>query len=400
MADQRRDEPFKRAGTEAPSTAQPADRLRDEAGILVDWLFDAALPLWWSNGADHANGGFQELLDPSGSVVAAPRRARVQARQVYVYATAGAMGWQGPWRAAVKHGLDYLLGRYFRPDGLVRASVSPAGEPVDEEPVLYDQAFGLLALSAADDSGGASDRARALIAAIDDRFRLDGLGYGSGDPARPFQSNPHMHLFEASLAWMARDPSARWSDLAERIAHLAMSRFVDASTGALREFFDACWAPASGVDGTIVEPGHQFEWAWLLYRWGRLTGSAAAIAVADRLFEIGAGHGLDRARVVAINALDDGFAPLDPSARLWPQTEWIKAALLAAESSLSDRDRDRHLSQALDGIAGLKRYLLPNGTWRDKLGVNDVFVEEPAPASSLYHIVGAIAEVARVAGAP
>ncbi len=112
------------------------ERLREEAGILKPWLFDAALPLWWSNGADHARGGFEELLDLEGEPVAAPRRARVQARQVYVYATAGAMGWDGPWRVAADHGLDYLLTRFSRPDGLVRTSYSPTGAPVDDGPFI------------------------------------------------------------------------------------------------------------------------------------------------------------------------------------------------------------------------------------------------------------------------
>jgi mannose-1-phosphate guanylyltransferase/mannose-6-phosphate isomerase len=378
-----------------PISIKPMDRLRDEASVLRDWLFDAALPLWWLNGADHANGGFEELLDRGGFAVAAQRRARVQARQIYVYATAGGMGWDGPWRSALDHGLDYFVTRYFRPDGLVRPWVSRSGAPAEDDPVLYDQAFGLLALSAVGDAPWTIDKARGLLAAIEGRFRFDGDGYRSGDPKRPFQSNPHMHLFEASLAWMVRDPSPLWSDLASRIADLAMSRFVDASTGALREFFDESWRPAFGVDGTIVEPGHQFEWAWLLYRWARLTGSSAATDVANRLFEIGAVHGLDRTRQVAINALDDSFAPFDSSARLWPQTEWIKAALLAAESSSAGRER--LLSQAVDGITALKTYLLPNGTWRDRLKPDGVFVDEPAPASSLYHIIGAMAEVARVA---
>ena len=238
--------------TAAPMAADPSHRLREEAGVLERWLFDTALPLWWSSGADHVNGGFQELLDLDGSPVAAPRRARVQARQVYVYATAGAMGWAGAWREAIDHGLDYFLAHYFRSDGLVRPAVSPVNELSDEEPVLYDQAFGLLALAAAETaSTGASridDRARALLAAIERRFGGDGPGYRSGDPGRPFQSNPHMHLFEAALAWMVCDPSVVWSDLAARLADLAMSLFVDASTGALREFFNDRWAPAAGID--------------------------------------------------------------------------------------------------------------------------------------------------------
>ena len=395
MTDQHHD----RKMTPEETTSDLFERLGLAADDLGHWLFDAALPLWWSTGADHANGGFEELLDLEGRPVVAMRRARVQARQVYVYATAGAMGWRGPWQAAVDHGLDYFIARYFRSDGLVRASVSPVGAPVDDGPVLYDQAFGLLALAAAetgpDGAKATGPRARALLAAIDGHFSLDGLGYRSGDPARPFQSNPHMHLFEAALAWMAIDPSTIWSELAARIANLAMTRFVDGSSGGLREFFDERWGPAAGVDGTIVEPGHQFEWAWLLYRWGRRTGTAAAITVADRLFEIGASHGIDGGLKVAINAVDDRFAPLDPSARLWPQTERIKAAVLATESSRSGRDRQ--LLEAIDGIAGLKLYLLPNGTWRDKLNPNGLFIDEPAPASSLYHIIGAVAEVTRLA---
>jgi mannose-6-phosphate isomerase len=389
--------------TEEVSTSSDVRRrLNDEAESLRRWLFDAALPLWWSSGADHVRGGFEELLALDGSPAPAARRARVQARQVYVYATAGSMGWNGPWRAAVDHGLEYVLARYIRPDGLVRASVTADGAPADDGPVLYDQAFGLLALAAAesgaDGAKGTGGLARTLLAAIESRFRLRSSGYESGDPSRTFQSNPHMHLFEAALAWMARDPSPLWPDLASRIAELAMTRFVDPSTGGLREFFDDRWAPAAGAEGTVVEPGHQFEWAWLFYRWGLLTGDASAGDVARRLYQIGVEHGVDIERNVAFNTLDDRFAPIDLSARLWPQTERIKAAVLAAETEPSQAER--HLLEAIEGVAGLKRYLRPNGTWRDKLNADGRFVEEPAPASSLYHIIGAIAEIGRAAKPP
>ncbi|PTT76204.1 mannose-6-phosphate isomerase, partial [Pseudomonas sp. HMWF010] len=36
------------------------------------------------------------------------------------------------------------------------------------------------------------------------------------------------------------------------------------------------------------------------------------------------------------------------------------------------------------------------GLWRDKLTPEGAFIEEPAPASSLYHIVAAIQELQRV----
>lgn len=149
----------------AASALDLSRKLRAQAGELEHWLFKSALPLWWSKGADHERGGFQELLDQKGSPVEAPRRARVQARQIYVYAIAGEMGWDGPWRAAMNHGLNYFLAEYFGSDGLVRPVAMCGAATSDESPVLYDQAFGLLAFAAVQTaSAGAvttGDRARA-----------------------------------------------------------------------------------------------------------------------------------------------------------------------------------------------------------------------------------------------
>ncbi|MCC7268557.1 MAG: N-acylglucosamine 2-epimerase, partial [Caulobacteraceae bacterium] len=49
------------------------------AAFARQWLFDEALPLWAERGLDPA-GGFHDQLDDTGQPVAAPKRARVQAR--------------------------------------------------------------------------------------------------------------------------------------------------------------------------------------------------------------------------------------------------------------------------------------------------------------------------------
>ena len=51
-----------------------------------------------------------------------------------------------------------------------------------------------------------------------------------------------------------------------------------------------------------------------------------------------------------------------------------------------------------DALRGLGRFLdVPTrGLWRDWMDEGGGFVEEPAPASSFYHIVGAIAELERL----
>src|SRR5690606_35842976 len=136
-----------------------------EADALRAWLFETALPLWWTNGADHARGGFYDALTLEKAPLE-PRRARVQCRQVFVYALAGRLGWSGPWREAAWHGMDYFLARYRRPDGLWLAKVDGQGRILDGTPLLYEQAFALLAFA----SLQAADPARAVLQ--DEALRL------------------------------------------------------------------------------------------------------------------------------------------------------------------------------------------------------------------------------------
>src|SRR5262245_52065680 len=97
-----------------------------------DWLRDAALPLWWRNGADHLQGGFHEALTLEGQPATGLRRSRVQARQAWSFARAGALGWAGPWRRAAGHGMSFLLRAYLRGPDQLAASVNPDGSPRDD----------------------------------------------------------------------------------------------------------------------------------------------------------------------------------------------------------------------------------------------------------------------------
>ena len=57
-----------------------------------------------------------------------------------------------------------------------------------------------------------------------------------------------------------------------------------------------------------------------------------------------------------------------------------------------------YVSRALEAVQTLLRYLetpVP-GLWRDRLTVEDTFIDEPAPASSFYHIVGAALALERL----
>jgi mannose/cellobiose epimerase-like protein (N-acyl-D-glucosamine 2-epimerase family) len=368
-------------------------RIEQQHNQLCSWLCDAAYPLWSTRGVD-PQGGFHERLQQNGEPLAEPRRARVQPRQAYCFAMAPSLGWRGDAAKPVKHGLDYFVSRYQRPDGLFRTLVAADGSSLDDRALLYDQAFGLLGFHLGAMIGDArAERERhalALHTLVVQTMKRAGLGFESGVPASlPLQSNPHMHLFEAALAGCeVCSESILWKNLADEIAALALSKFIDSSSGALREFFDESWTPASGVPGRIVEPGHQFEWAWLLLRWGGASNPGAR-AAALKLIDIGEQHGVRNG--LACNSLLDDFSPHDAGSRMWPQTERVKAAAIAARLT----GEAKYFAMIVAAVDGLLRYLATPiaGLWFDRIGADGKPVDEPAPASSFYHLVAAIAEL-------
>lgn len=388
-----------RIKAEAPAHADIPDR-RDPAPFarFGDWMRTAALPLWATLGAC-ADGAFVEALTAGGRPAGDRRRARVQSRQIFVFCRAGARGWQGPWREQVEAGLDRFLTDYVRSDGAVRNALTTDGAVLDDTALLYEQAFALLALATAHAAGVQPERCEAQARIMLDRLTANGLPDGGWreDGAHPWQANANMHLFEAAQAWEARGIDPRWATVADNIAGLAMDHLIDAGGGFLREFFRSDWTPAEGADGRLVEPGHQFEWSWLLSCHALSRGDDRIMAAAKRLYAHGL-RGVDAQRGVAVDAMDDTLAIREPRARLWPQTEWLRASLAMAALS-AGVERGLRLSEADRAMRALALYLRPNGTWHDRLEPSGSFVEEAAPASSLYHIVGAFDQACEAARA-
>jgi mannose-1-phosphate guanylyltransferase/mannose-6-phosphate isomerase len=384
---------------------------------LTDWLNSAALPIWWALGFDREHGGFREALDLEGRPAEPFRRLRVQARQAYAYAASAALGWRGPWPQAIEGALDCLHRRYRREDGLYRTLARPDGSTFDDTALLYDQAFVLIGLAAAARAMPERRReleveARGLLDRIIATFHCESGGYREVDFARSppryglaqegeFQCNAPMHLFEATLAWAQLGGDERWTAVAGEIGTLCCERFVDPETGGLPELYDAGWGRAAGDAGRIRDPGHHQEWAWLLEQWSWVSGRADAAEAAARLFDAGE-RGLDPVRGVLVDSLWDDFSPRERTARLWPQTERLKAAHILARRSGPQREAYQAASlQAADAVARFLQTPLP-GLWRDRMEPDGRFAEGPAPASSLYHIVSAIAELGdlRIVPAP
>ena len=120
----------------------------------------------------------------------------------------------------------------------------------------------------------------------------------------------------------------QWHRYLDReIATLCLDRFIDRDTAALRELFASDWTPVRGMQGEVLEPGHHYEWAFLLDRWAKLTGRKRPPEV-PKLIAFADAKGLDRKRRVAINGIGLDGSVDDAAARLWPQTERIRAYLI------------------------------------------------------------------------
>ena len=365
------------ANTVAPSERQAAlHELKTLRATLAGWLKESAYPAWASCGIDARNGGFEESLAQDGTALAQARRARVQPRQIYAFAQAGAFGWTGDSNSIVALGIEYFERFYRRPDGLFRTLAGTDGAPADDRALLYDQAFALLGYAAAATALEAHEQfeARALgfMQAIKNEFAAGGGAFRSTEGhANGYESNPHMHLLEACLAWAEIGTAPLWAETVQGLATLALTRFIRPDSGALGEAYGSDWRPASGLAGRLIEPCHQFEWACLLLRAGPQAGLASSQAAALRLLQLGEERGVrDR---VAVNSLLDDFTVHDSNARCWPQTERLKASLLAARLS----GDDRHWQPAVEAAKSLLPYLdtpVP-GLWWDIRLSSGKFVE-------------------------
>lgn len=356
----------------------------------ADWLSRQALPLWLERGAHPGDGGFIECLSQKGDPESVPRRTLVQARQIYAFRTARELGVCDPARALalIESGTRFLLERCSLPDGSFCFSIDPQGHR-QGRPELYTQAFALFGLAnafAVLKRPELKERALELIAYLEGHRR--GLRGGFTEmtvAGLAYQSNPHMHLFEALLFWMDSDSEPVWRTLADEILDLALTKMIDPASGALAEHFDEGWSPLREEGRFIFEPGHQYEWSWLMGLHQKLTGRDL-MTPRKKLFAVAERTGLHPDRPVAMDELWSDFSVRTDSARFWPQCERIKAAAQLGEWRAAD-----------EALRMLFLYLetpLP-GLWFDRMSGDGVLQPQSAKASSFYHIIGALSEYER-----
>jgi mannose/cellobiose epimerase-like protein (N-acyl-D-glucosamine 2-epimerase family) len=367
---------------------------------LRGWTFGTLIPAWIERAVDRRAGGYVELLESDGRPIPeADRGTLTTARLVYTFSHAAHLGGGDQALAAARHGFA-LLSKAETLIGYVPKRFLPDGTATDARLDLYDLAFVLFACAhyhRATGETAALALADRTMAAIEAGLAHRAGGFAEDDLGTlPRRQNPHMHLLEAFHALAEASGSQRWLDEAGKIASLAATCFIDAG-GTLGEFFDEDWAPMPGLPGRRREPGHQFEWVWLLHHHHRLTGWAPAPELAEGLFRFGLAHGLERApgrSPLALDAVAPDGAVLEPTKLLWPQTELIKA--LAARWEFLGDAAARDLLRRQLGLL-FRHYVDPaTGLWANQLDADERPLPVKLPARVLYHLFLCLAEVMRV----
>lgn len=380
-------------------TPASADQRSNIVSLLRTLMIEEALPLWATRGWDSQHGSFIERLAADGTADRdAPRRLRVQARQIYCFAKAAQLGWYPPGRELALRGLDHMLSKAKSPDGRPGyvSLLSPDGSVLSSARDTYDHAFVLLALAHVfqlDRDAQIRAEIDEALAFLDHHLKSEHGGYVEGIPASlPRRQNPHMHLFEAMIALFDATHDMSFQNRAGEFFSLFLAHFFDSKAGVLGEYFEEDW---SNIAPVSVEPGHQAEWVWLLKGFERITGCptgkyrSVLLASALRYSNAQTGCLIDEGNV-------EGQI-VKTSGRCWPQTELAKAWMAQAESGVPEA-----ADAARDALARLDRYYLRHptkGGWYDQFNHDQQALAAFIPASSFYHVLCCIAEAERVLGA-
>jgi mannose-6-phosphate isomerase len=300
------------------------------AGLLA-WAIDAAFPLWAGAGFDAGHGRFEERLTLGGErQPQAPLRLMSQARQIYSYALAVRRGWYPEAAPLVEQAYASMVRNYHGRDdrGGWTFSIRRDGSVADPRRDLYSHAFVLLAIAAYAAATGRYEPlalANETLAFIERHMTAPHGGFVEelplSDGAR--RQNPHMHLFEALLALWDCSADARYLARADNLFELFATRLFRADAGVLGEYFTASLAPAQGIAGQVVEPGHHYEWVWLLRRYEAASGRPMQRYV-EALYSHADQHGFDHSGLIVDELLADG-SHHRRSRRIWPIAEAIRA---------------------------------------------------------------------------
>ena len=358
-------------------------------------------PKWYGAFQDRDIGGFYERLGKGFRPLASgQRRLLTQCRQLSIYSDVSQNKNKELYRN-LEVQFEYILAHYHDPKtGLWRYSLDDAGKILDRTCDLYTLTFVIFSFShyyRATSDGRAKAAAYQVLNLIDTKFRIEGqAGFtealdGDGAPLHQMRrQNPHMHLLEACLFAFETWEDPAYEAMADEIIGLFQNYFFDSRRVALVEFYTDDLKPHPDK-GHLLEPGHYFEWVWLLKKHAFMKGDPLMHdSVALKLLDWANRYGWDDTYGGIYDVVSPEGRVISETKRLWPFCEALKANALMLNVA-PDRQAIK------DRVSGMVRvfedqYMQERGFWVEWLNRDLSPAADYMPGTTPYHVYFGITE--------
>jgi mannobiose 2-epimerase len=342
----------------ASTIQQPtAADIRAYAASAENELRTDILPFWLDHARDLKRGGFYGLIDEDMRVHPdAPRGTLLTARVLWTFSAAyrrfhdPAYLTMAQWaeKDLLAHGWDAKFGGLFW-------TTAPDGTPVTTVKHVYDQSFGIYALSEyyrTTKDQAALDRAIAIYRLIESKARDHQHGGYFESFTRDWRrddslqrrilggtgaksQNTHIHLLEAYTNLYRAWPDPQFREDFRALLTLMLTRIIDPHSHHLVLYFNDDWTPVSEE----ISFGHDIELSWLVVEAASVLGDptllAQARATALQMADVTERQGLDTDGGVLNEAGPHGIT--DANKDWWPQAEAAVGFLNAYQISAEPR---------------------------------------------------------------
>jgi mannose/cellobiose epimerase-like protein (N-acyl-D-glucosamine 2-epimerase family) len=364
-----------------PDASNPAAKSELSAVFqaVQQHFMQTIVPLWQGPGWNADMALPYEALDAAHQPLPPQRyRAMACARQLFLFSSL--IGHPGVADAEVRAAaLFRSLQRHFHDaeHGGWFYSIDPQGAPLDRRKDLYTHAFIIFACA----HYWAKVREPLVESVLNAALHVVAEQFADGDglyeavlaedwsslDAGPLQ-NPLMHLAEAFLATLQAREDADTLAALDALADGMQRRFVDVEHGVMLE------KPLGAVDNWS-EPGHQFEWFYLLESSEHLRGTPLHGSLTTA-FAHAEAQGVDQQTGAVAAMLDVNGAIKDGTQRIWAQAEYLRALTLRPNS-------EALLQRQL--LALQQNFLSPAG-WNECLDSQGQLSRSDMPSTTPYHL--------------
>lgn len=332
------------------------------------------VPLWQGPGWNADMALPYEALDAGHQPLPVQRyRAMACARQLYLFSSrieqpGAAERAAALFRSLQRHFHDAEHGGWFY-------SIDAQGKPQDRRKDLYTHAFIVFACAhywGKVREGLVESALNAALEIVAEQFARDdglyeaSLGEDWSDLGSGPLQNPQMHLAEAFLQVLAvREDDAVRHDLLQ-LCEALQAHFIEPQHGLMLE------KPRGAVDNWF-EPGHQFEWFYLLQTSPLLRGTALHTSI-DRAFGYAEQCGVKDGAVLAM--LDVDGKVIDATQRIWAQAEYLRALVL----------RSGNEAQLALQLQAMEQRFLHAGGWYECRDTEGAVSRHDMPSTTPYHL--------------